>query len=198
MQNYPNFFDTIEPIKLQDKLAAFLGVFENGMYEISYLDVVKNAGHSCPTVAGAYLLCQQGLRHLYKDTLPQRGEIEVAFQENELEGVSGVIANVVSHITGATHKTGFKGINGNFVRHSLMYFEAKIDASIKLTRTDTNESVTLVYDPSSVQPDPKQHIIMQRIMQNSATDEAKKEFGMLWQDRVRRIFEKSEHVITLL
>lgn len=198
MQNYPNFFDTIEPIKLQDKLAAFLGVFQNGIYEISYLDVVKNAGHSCPTVAGAYLLCQEGLKHLYKGTLPQRGEIKVAFQENELEGVAGVIGNVVSHITGATKNTGFKGINGNFVRHSLMSFEQNINASIQLTRLDTDESVKLVYDPSSIQADPKQQLIMQRIMQNSATEEEKKEFGILWQDRVKRIFENKKDVITLL
>jgi len=52
--NYPDFFDTVASIKVKDPLAQILGVFENGEYEIPYLEVVKAAGHSCPTVAGAY------------------------------------------------------------------------------------------------------------------------------------------------
>ncbi len=48
--NYPKFFDDIEPIRLRDELSNFLGTFEDGVIEFSYLDVVKSAGHSCPTV----------------------------------------------------------------------------------------------------------------------------------------------------
>jgi len=44
--NYPEFFNTIETIKLKDPLSNLLGTFENGLVEFSYLDVVKNAGHS--------------------------------------------------------------------------------------------------------------------------------------------------------
>jgi hypothetical protein len=60
--NHPSFFDTIEKIKLQDPLSAFLGTFENGLIEFSYQDVVKSAGHSCPTVAGAYICTLEGLK----------------------------------------------------------------------------------------------------------------------------------------
>lgn len=42
--NYPDFFDTIATIKLQDDLAAFLGTTD-GVIEFSYLDVAKTAGH---------------------------------------------------------------------------------------------------------------------------------------------------------
>ena len=59
--NYPNFFKTIEVIKVKDPLSKILGVFENGEYEFSYLDVVKSAGHSCPTVAGAYIITLKAL-----------------------------------------------------------------------------------------------------------------------------------------
>ncbi|WP_434658597.1 hypothetical protein [Sulfurimonas sp. NW9] len=48
--NYPQFFDTVQSIPLKDPLAQVLGAFENGEYEITYLEVVKAAGHSCPTV----------------------------------------------------------------------------------------------------------------------------------------------------
>lgn len=49
---HPSFFDTIEPIALRDELSAFLGATDDGVVAFSYLDVVKAAGHSCPTVAG--------------------------------------------------------------------------------------------------------------------------------------------------
>src|SRR5574343_127673 len=99
---YPQFFNNIPKIKLQDELAFFLGAFEDGIIEFSYLDVVKNAGHSCPTVLGAYLMTLEGLKALYKDELPKRGEIIVEFKESQIEGVVAVIGNVITNITGAT------------------------------------------------------------------------------------------------
>ena len=54
--SYPSFFDEIESIKVKDPLSNVLGAFEMGEYEFGYVDVVKSAGHSCPTVAGAYLM----------------------------------------------------------------------------------------------------------------------------------------------
>ncbi len=42
--NYPDFFNKIETIKVQDQLSAFLGTFENGIIEFTYLDVVKSQG----------------------------------------------------------------------------------------------------------------------------------------------------------
>ena len=38
---YPEFFNTIETIKLQDDLSSFLGSIEDGLVEFSYLDIVK-------------------------------------------------------------------------------------------------------------------------------------------------------------
>jgi len=195
---YPSFFDEIETIKLQDKLSSFLGTFENGLVEFTYLDIVKSAGHSCPTVAGAYLMCLEGLKALYEnDELVQRGEIFISFKEDSTEGVAGVIANVVSNITGATESLGFKGINGNFSRNLLMKFNDSIDSSMKLQRLDTGKIVEVIYDPSGIPPNPKQMQIMQKIMQNNATNEEKKEFGILWQQRVENIFKNIDKVIKI-
>ena len=66
---FPLFFEKLPTIRLQDDLSNFLGTFEDGIVEFSYLDVVKAAGHSCPTVAGAYLLSLFGLKELYKTKL---------------------------------------------------------------------------------------------------------------------------------
>jgi len=195
--NYPGFFDAIEPIRLRDNLAGFLGALEGGIVEFSYLDVVKSAGHSCPTVAGAYLMTRAGLKALYRDQLPVRGEIFVSFKENSEDGVAGVIANVVTQITGATATSGFKGIGGNHVRHGLMEFEAHITSSVRLKRLDNGQRVEVVYDPSGVPGHPRQQELMQKIMQGVATSEEKQSFGGIWQQRVKEIFDNVDKVVTM-
>jgi len=183
--DYPVFFDRVEKIVMQDALSDFLGTFEGGIVEFSYVDVVKMAGHSCPTVAGAYLMTYHALKALYGEEITKRGEIKVSFKESEEEGVAGVIAHVISNITGATQKHGFKGLNGKFVRHSLMEFESDHEASAKFTRLDTNESVLCHYNPAIVPADTLMQPLMQKAMQGDMI--AQKEFGMLWQKRVERI-----------
>jgi len=192
---YPEFFDGIETIKLRDELSAFLGTLVDGVVEFSYLDIVKAAGHSCPTVAGAYLMTRVALNTLYPDQLPVRGGIFVSFKDNSEEGVAGVIANVVTQITGATATSGFKGIGGNFVRHGLMTFEAGINSDARFKRLDTGVTVDVTYDPSGVPGNPRQQQIMQRIGQGVATPQDKADFGVMWQQRVAAIFDNSDSVI---
>ena len=196
--SYPKFFDSIESIKVKDPLSNVLGAFENGEYEISYLDVVKSAGHSCPTVAGAYLMAQKALNSLYPEQRAVRGNIKVEFKEDLEDGVAGVIGNVISHITGATDKSGFKGLNKKFARHSLMFFNSDINSSARFTRIDNKQSVDVDYNPSIVAPNPDMMPLMQKMMQNMASDNEIKEFGALWQDRVKRIFENADKVIKVV
>ena len=195
---YPEFFNTVETIKLQDNLANILGAFEDGLIEFTYNDVVKSAGHSCPTVAGAYLLVKEGLKELYKNELPKRGEIKVFFKEDLEDGVAGVISNVVSQITGATFKSGFKGLNGSFARHSLMEFNSNIKSSIKLTRTDTNKSVELIYNPNSVLAHKNMASLMKKVMSGTANSDEKVLFGQLWQERVEQILMNPNEVISIV
>ena len=191
---YPSFFNTVPTIKIQDPLSNILGAFENGIYEFNFLEIVKSAGHSCPTVAGAYLITLQALKALYGDEIIVRGNISVEFKEDLEDGVAGVISNVVTQITGATDKSGFKGLGGKFARHSLMNFNSNISSSARFTRVDTQKSVDVYYDPSSVAPDANMGALMQKIMSGASSDEEFKEFGYLWQDRVKRIFENIENV----
>ena len=194
---YPQFFDNIETIILEDDLSNFLGSFENGIVEFSYLDVVKSAGHSCPTVAGAYLCVLEGLKELYKDETPKRGDIYITYSSDSSEGVAGVISMVMSQITGATQTLGFKGLNGKFARHSLMDFNKEISSSVKFTRLDTNKSVDVTYDPSSIQGKQEQNILMQKMMQGIASKDEKILFGKLWQERVENILNNSNKVISI-
>ena len=67
--NYPDFFDKVEHIILKDKLSEFLGSSEEGIIDISYLDIVKMAGHSCATVAGIYLMAQKKPKNLIAEVM---------------------------------------------------------------------------------------------------------------------------------
>jgi len=196
--SYPKFYDEVETINLKDPLADFLGSFEDGIIKIKYINIVKFAGHSCPTVAGAYLMTKEALKALYPDTMPIRGEIKVEFKEDSKDGVAGVIANVISNITGATKTSGFKGLNGKFARHSLMEFNAAINASAKFTRVDTGASVEIVYNPSGVPANPNMQPLMQKMMQNKATQDEKKLFGTYWQERVKEILTNGDKYPNLI
>ncbi len=187
MNGFPDFFTKVPGITTFDPLALTLGTVEDGIIKFRYTQIVKSAGHSCPTVAGAYLMTLKALDALYTDTIAVRGEIKVEFKEDLEDGVAGVIANVISNITGATQKSGFKGLSGRFARHSLMSFNADISSSVRFTRVDNGKSVDVYYNPNVVLPDPKMPELMRLVVSQNATDEQKVEFGKLWQERVERI-----------
>ncbi len=184
---YPEFYNEITPIKLYDPLSDFLGALEDGEIEITYLDCVKVAGHSCPTVAGAYLLAQEGLKLLYPNEIPQRGNIKIELRDGVEESVVGVTANIIAYIVGAGEKGGFKGIKGQFNRANLLSFNADIDKEVRLTRTDTNKSVSLSYNPSMIEADEKTMPLMGKNIQGLASKEEKILFNNLWQKRVKDI-----------
>ena len=59
--NFPEFFESAPRITVRDPLARFLGAVEDGIIEYTYSDAVKLAGHSCPTVASAYLMTRAAM-----------------------------------------------------------------------------------------------------------------------------------------
>ena len=185
--NYPDFFNAVPRLKLRDPLAAFLGAFDAGVIEYGYLDAVKLAGHSCPTVASAYWMTRQALHALYGAELPERGAIRVEFREDSLSGVTGVIANVVAMLTGATHDTGFKGLAGRFDRRQLLFFNADVPLEIRFTRTDTGDKVDVAANLQAVAGDPDAPALMRRCLGGDASAEDARRFAAAWQERVRRI-----------
>lgn len=187
MMNTPSFYNDVPKIILYDPLAEFLGAAEKGIVEYRYLDAVKLAGHSCPTVAGAWLMTRKALASLYGDGLPVRGAIEVSFRDDQADGVTGVIANVAGLLTGAAQSGGFKGIGGKFDRRNLLHFNADIELAIRFTRLDTGLSVEVGYHPERVPPSPAMKELMQKTMMGVANAEERREFGSLWQERVGRI-----------
>lgn len=196
----PLFFSTIPTISMQDPLADILGAAPSGVMSYSYSECVKLAGHSCPTVAGTYLMLQKGLKELYGDEIPKRGNIRVSMSGKLGEGVVGVMANVASFITGATDTSGFHGIGGQFDRRNLLSYDAPIQGDLALERCDNGKKVILSYTPKMIPTDPKMGGWMQMILLGNTEQELKHWFQSAWQERVRLILtEYADHpdMITL-
>ena len=146
----PAFFGAVAAIVVADPLAEALGAADGGLIEYRYLDAVKLAGHSCPTVAGAWLMTRAALARLYPGQTPRRGEICVELSQAVDEGVAGVIAGVAGLVTGAANEGGFKGLAGRFARQGLLRFGVAMQGEIRFTRLDTAASVELSHRPQAV------------------------------------------------
>ena len=185
--DYPSFYDAVPTISLYDPLAEFLGAAEGGVLQYGYLDAVKLAGHSCPTVASAYWSTRKALDFLYPDATPVRGDIKAEFSQDSASGVTGVIANVVSMLTGAMSDNGFKGIAGRFDRRKKLFFAVEMPGEIRFTRLDTNRSVSVASNLQRVPSSPRVSELISSCINNTATQQEITEFRHLWQERVRRI-----------
>lgn len=185
MENNTKFFDDVEKIIMSEPLGGLLG--SESISVFSFGDVVKLSGHSCPTVAGAYLMTLYALKALHSDELPIRGNIKVEMKGKKGEGVVGVMANVASFITGAKEEDGFKGLGGIFSRNNLLFFGAKIKGEMKFTRLDIKKSVEVSYDISNIALSDFDGSLIQKSLMNKATKEEMELLGKQWQKRVSEI-----------
>jgi len=193
---YLSFFDDIEKIILYDDLSKFLGVNDDGILDFSYADIVKSAGHSCGTVAGAYLIALKGLKALYGDTLPQRGEIKIEIKKSPTQENAGVIGCVLSNITGATTDYGFGGIpTGKYKRRDLLFYNADIESDVLFTRLDTNEKVGVNYKPQKVV---NPMAILMSAIKPDAREEDIESFPIRFQEMVKTVFDNADKVIEIV
>ena len=189
----PDFFATVPGIRLRDPLADFLGAAAGGVLEYGYVDAVKLAGHSCPTVASTYWLTRQALRALYRDDLPERGAVRVELAADIGDGVAGVVANVASLLTGAAGVGGFKGLGGRFDRRNLLVFAAQVPLELRHSRMDGRGQIDAGARMDRVPASPALGPLLQRCVAGIADASERREFGRLWQDRVRRLLlERAE------
>ena len=186
--DFPDFYDQAPVVRTHDPFAAMLGAARDGVLEYHYVDAVRLAGHSCPTVAGAFLIGRAALAALYPDEPAERGAIAVHMPAPESEGTTGVVAQVLTLLTGAASVNGFHGIQGQFKRRGLLSFaDHREGEAITFKRRDTGESVAVTLDVSLVPGDPAQGARMAAILQNTADDSQRTAFADAWQDRVRRL-----------
>ncbi|HOM14312.1 MAG TPA: FmdE family protein [Rubrivivax sp.] len=189
---FPAFFAAAPRLTVRDPLAEFLGTAPGGVMEYGYADAVRLSGHSCSTVASAYLMTVYGLRALYGGQLPVRGEIAVYLRDARDRGANGVVATVVQLLTGAAAETGFRGIGARFSRHGLLRFDQPVQETLGLRRNDTGQALQVSLDASLVAWPDEMHALLPKAAAGRASETELARFGQLWQDRVRRIFEQAD------
>src|SRR3972149_1003538 len=191
-----DFFDSAEPIRIKDPLAVALGAMDKGgVFVFTYADAVKFAGHSCPAVAGAYKSTQMALKALYGDEIPVRGNVKVTFKGGVDYKVNGPISQVVTLITGASAENGFKGLGpaGKYGRYNLMTFDKELKpdpkaiCSIVFQRVDNGKQTEVTYCVEPVPTSERPDKLMPLVISGKASEEESKEFGNLWQERVKTI-----------
>ena len=184
---FPEFFARVPAVTLRDPLAELLGAAEGGLIEYRFADAVKLTGHSCPTVAGAWLMTVRALRALYGDDIPERGNIAVALRESLDGGVAGVIGSVAGLLTGAAGAGGFKGLGGRHSRRNLLQFGVAGNGSVAFMRRDTNAAVDCTLRLEMVPADPRLGKLLGAVLNGTASPDGTRQFGNLWQERVARI-----------
>ncbi|BBO17013.1 conserved hypothetical protein [Candidatus Brocadia pituitae] len=191
-----DFFDKSESIKVKDPLASMLGAMDkDDVFVYTYADAVKFAGHSCPAVAGAYKSTQMALKALYGDEIPVRGNIKVTFKGDIDYKVNGPISQIVTMITGAAAESGFKGFGpaGKHERRNLMTFDNNhapdplAICDITFQRSDTGKRVEIMYCVERVSGNERMDKLMSLVLSGKASGDESKEFGNLWQERVKTI-----------
>lgn len=185
--SFPAFFGQAPKIQVHDPLSEFLGAAESGRIEYGYADAVRLAGHSCPTVAGAYLMARAGLRTLFPGVPIERGGVQVTMSSAETDGTTGVIAQVFTLLTGAAADNGFHGLAGRFVRSGLLRYGGGFDAIAEFRRVDTGAGVRLALDFTNVPSSPQMRMLMGQALAPDASPEVRRAFGETWQERVRRL-----------
>ena len=181
----PAFFDQVPTIVLYDALAQTLGAVHDGLIEYRYLDAVKLAGHSCPTVAGAWLMARAALARLYPGQTPHRGEVRVAMRGPHDEGVVGVIASVAGLVTGAAGSSGFQGLAGRHARRDLLTYGVPMRGEMRFTRMDNGQSVEVSHHPTAAPRPADLRVQMQAALSPGASSAQREAFAHTWQGWVR-------------
>lgn len=190
--NWEVRYDEVEPVYIRDPVAEALAVLEPGEpFVFAYEDVVKQAGHSCPTAAGSFRVVQTGLDELYTGDYPVRGDIAVRVARGKDDAAYGVMSRIVSYLTGAAEEDGFGGLaGGHGARKNLVKFDAveeKDGPTFVFERTDTGDAVEVVYRVSDVPEAGPGVGNLEKLVEGTATDEERDEFRRDWHSRVRTV-----------
>ena len=186
----------VEPIRISDPVAEALAVLDPGQpFVVTYEDVVKAAGHSCPTAAGGFRIAQLGLDALYPDSSPVRSDVEVHAGGPKDDPSYGVLARLISYVTGAAEEDGFGGlIGGHGDRRNTLYFADGdgVEPTFVFVRTDTDEAVRVIYHVSDI-PDAGDAVeYLPKLVQGTATSEERAVFREAWHERVSTVLHDDD------
>lgn len=189
-------YDDVAPIELRDPLAEVLGVLPDGEpFRVGYADAVRMAGHSCPAAAGAFRIAQQGLDALYPDALPVRSDVAVDVGAPRDAHPAGVIARIVSFVTGAAGPDGFRGLADGFGgRNGLLTYGERQGEGLRIAfqRLDTGEAVEVAYFLGDVPDTGQAKAHVPAILAGEATRAQRDEFEAAWHARVDAVLANDD------
>ncbi len=202
--NFRDFLTAVEPIRFREPFAETLGVFtsEDAVLEYTFVDIVKMAGHACPTTAGAYLCCQAALKALYDGETPVRGDVSITIYGEPDEGVFGVISHVFCLLTGAAPASGFRGLGHKFRRKDLLQFNpGKIESQalcFEFKRSDTDRIVLVKFYPHRI-PFPEEKskrlaALLEKVIWEAEKEIERKEFQDLWMAKVEDMLVNKNNI----
>jgi DNA-binding HxlR family transcriptional regulator len=204
VDSFRDSLNEVEPIRFREPFAETLGAFkqENAVLEYSFIDVVKMAGHACPTTAGAYLCCQEALKRLYADEIPIRGDITITIYGEPDEGVYGVISQVFTLLTGAAPASGFRGLGHKFKRKDLLKFShKKIDPRalcFKFKRLENKKTVIVRFYPDKIPfaEDKAKSLgqLLQKVIWAAAKLDERRKFQDLWMQKVEDMLLRRKNI----
>lgn len=173
-------------VSVFEPFSAFLqGSEEESQFQISLLDVVRFAGHACPSIVGAFLISQRAIKELFPVTETcVRGEIAIDIPTGPTQGATGPISNVFSFIFGAWSDTGFGGLQGQFARRGLIRYSVPgiPPGCFRFKNLKTGAQVDITYNPS---------LAVVEVRDGEA-------FQQQWQRKIKAILEKPEAVLSSL
>lgn len=186
----------VDPIRIRDPVAEALVVLDPGQpFVVTYEDVVKAAGHSCPTAAGGFRISQIALDALYPDSHPVRGDIEVLAGGQKDDPAYGVLSRIVSYVTGAAEEDGFGGLaGGHGARRDHLQFDGLggDEPTFRFERTDTGVAVSVTYHVSDLPPAGDATASLPAIIEGSASSEERQAFKEAWHGRVRTVLHDDD------
>lgn len=173
-------------IRVHEPFSKFLGGdVEEYDFSISLLDVVRFAGHACPSMVGAFLISQRAVKELFPETnICERGKVSIQMPGLVDQGATGPISNVFSMIFGAWEKSGFGGLQGQFKRRNLLTYGApEVPAGVfRFTNTDTHHHVDIQYDPSKAKV---------------SDDSDSLPFQKIWRERITKILKDPDQFVNI-
>lgn len=196
MSPFLEWFSSVRPIVLRDPLAELTGAFQShhALLEYSFDDVVKMAGHACPSVGAAFVCCRKALGVLHQGDIPERGAIAVTVHGAPDDKTYGVMGQVFGYVTGACGVTGFKGLGGKFRRKDLLSYQAggPDDGTMTVTfeRVGKGNKVRATLTPARYPVVPGQDrlpALLEKVLANSASHQELHEFQDFWMDRVKAL-----------
>ena len=190
-----------EPIAVRDPFLEFLGLVPAGEpITITFAELVKAAGHVCPTVAGAYLILRYGLKALYGSEPAVRGAVRVTAYGGAADFGYGPIAQLVNLVIGAAPDTGFGGLaRGRFRRRDLFLFKRDDirHNEFDFERLDTGRRVRVIYDPSVIPSPSELAAAIGPALADGASVDAIARFRRLWLQRVEDILAAGYRVVNV-